>query len=149
MEIIDKSTFNKLNIKEQVNVFNALLRKHRNIKGVCKIINISYSTIRDRFTKGNYIFNKFSNQYEITDLYEENSSELEKKIEEVINKLDKKESNPLHEFNKFNQDSNVVIRSFRVHENVLDDFVKYCENTNLKQYDVISLFIHEGLRKYS
>lgn len=148
MKIIDKSTFNKLSIKNQVNVFNNLLKEFKNIKEVCKVIGISYSTIRDRFHKHNYTFNKFSNEYEGKDNYIENTNELENVIEKVILDMNKKEINPLINYDKSKYNDKVVLRSFRIHENVLDNFVEYCENSNLKQYDVISLFIHEGLQKY-
>lgn len=148
MKIIDKSTFNKLSIKNQVNVFNNLLKEFKNIKEVCKVIGISYSTIRDRFNKHNYTFNKFSNEYEGKDNYIENTNELENVIEKVILNMNKKEINPLINYDKSKYDNKLVLRSFRIHENVLDNFVEYCENSNLKQYDVISLFIHEGLQKY-
>ena len=50
MKYIDKATFNKLGIKEQVKLFNSLLQEHNSIKEVCDYIGISYSTIRDRFS---------------------------------------------------------------------------------------------------
>ena len=65
MKYVDKATFNKLGIKEQVKLFNSLLQEHNNIKEVCEDIGISYSTIRDRFSKHKYIFNKYSRAYEL------------------------------------------------------------------------------------
>ena len=65
MKYIDKATFNKLGIKEQVKLFNSLLQEHNSIKEVCDYIGISYSTIRDRFSRYKYIFNKHSKAFEM------------------------------------------------------------------------------------
>ena len=73
MKYVDKATFNKLGIKEQVKLFNSLLQEHNNIKEVCEDIGISYSTIRDRFSKHKYIFNKYSRAYELN----HNKNEIE------------------------------------------------------------------------
>lgn len=145
MEVLDKSIFNKLDIKSQVSIFNDLLEQHGNIKNVCRKVGISYSTIRDRFHKNNYSYNKSNNQYE-TNTYFEKDIELEKKIEKVFLNMNKKSINPLHNLQQ--GERKIVIRSFRIHEHILNDFIEYCENSKLKQYDVISLFIQEGLSKY-
>ena len=64
MDYIDKSTFNKLSTQSQVKAFNNLLDENKNIKEVCRTIGISYSTVRERFHKANYSFNKFKGKYE-------------------------------------------------------------------------------------
>lgn len=143
MEYIDKSTFNKLGIKEQIKIFNSLLKENSNIKEVCDVIGISYSTIRDRFHKNKYGFNKFNQQYELNTDKSKNS-ELEKIIEDVIKNMDRKSLEPISEESR----GDVIVRSFRVYENVLNDFIDFCDNSMLKQYDVLSLFIVEGIEKY-
>ena len=87
MEYIDKSTFNKLTVSAQVKVVNQLLNEGLNIKQVCNTIGISYSTIRDRFHRANFSFNKFKGVYENTEINEQYNSELEKKIEEVVSRI--------------------------------------------------------------
>lgn len=142
---IDKSTFNALNIQSQVKFFNSMLKEHKVIKTVCNIIGISYSTIRDRFNKKGYVYNKFTCQYEYENLYVGANDELEEKIIELINKNTDKNNNQI---TKRNYNSNLVVRSFRVHECVLSDFIKFCENSTMNQYDIMSLFLTEGMRKY-
>ena len=55
---MDKVSFNKLDICKQVDYFNLRLLEGECIQSICKSINISYSTIRDRFKKHNYRYNK-------------------------------------------------------------------------------------------
>lgn len=144
MEFIDKSTFNKLGIKDQIKVFNSLLKENENIKIVCEKIGISYSTVRDRFQKAKYHYNKYTNQYEKIEINKTKNIELENMIEEVITKMNNKNL----EIADLDQEDDIVIRSFRIRKNVLDDFIDYCENSMLKQYDIISLFLVEGMNKY-
>lgn len=143
MKYIDKATFNKLGIKEQIKIFNSLLKENSNIKEVCDILGISYSTIRDRFHRNKYGFNKFTQQYELNTDKSKNS-ELEKIIEDVIRNINRKSLEPISGDLK----GNLTIRSFRIYENVLNDFIDFCDNSMLRQYDVLSLFIIEGIEKY-
>ena len=55
---LDKATFNSFDINKQVKYFNEELEKGFTILEVCNKINISYNTIRDRFLRNNYIYNK-------------------------------------------------------------------------------------------
>lgn len=144
MKYIDKSTFNKLSVKEQIKVFNSLLLEHDNIKEVCNIIGISYSTIRDRFHKNKYSFNKFNHQYELTSTVKHKNDELEKIIEDVVKNMDRKSLEPISEGFK----DKVTVRSFRIYKSVLEDFSAFCENSMLTQYDVLSLFLLEGMERY-
>lgn len=144
MKYIDKTMFNKLSIKEQVKIFNELLGEHNNIKEVCEYIGIAYSTIRDRFYKNRYVYNKHLRKYEYN-FNKNRNLELEKMIENIINNIDRKQINPFELSNM----GDITIRSFRIYENVLSDFIDFCNNSSLKQYDVLSLFIMEGLKKYN
>ena len=145
MEYIDKATFNRLGIKEQVKIFNSLLKSYNNIKEVCDVIGISYSTVRDRFQKNKYGFNKFSQQYELnSDKNRNKNNELERIIEDVVKNMDRKLLEPISEVSR----GEITVRSFRVYKNILNDFIDFCDNSMLKQYDVLSLFIIDGLYKY-
>ena len=61
---MNKKLFNSLTIIEQINYFNERLKQGLNITQICSEINISYNTIRDRFSKNFYSYNKLSNRYE-------------------------------------------------------------------------------------
>lgn len=125
--IIKKSNFNRLPVSEQVDIFNNLLGE-RGIKEVCDLICISYSTIRDRFRREGYKYNKT------------------KRLYERATNIDFKELDKIN-INHFNDDD-VVVRSFRIRKKVLEDFILYSENSLFKQYDILSLFIAEGMDKY-
>ena len=141
---IDKVTFNRLDIKDQIKVFNSILDEGNNIKEVCYKIGISYSTIRDRFQKGRYQYNKFENHYEKADRNKTNNMELENTLRSVITKINSEELEP----KELDLEDDIVVRSFRIRKKILEDFMEYCNNSSLKQYDIISLFLIEGMNKY-
>ena len=141
---LNKSTFNRLELREQIRVFNSILDKGINIKEACLEIGISYSTIRDRFQKGKYKYNKYTNQYEELKDNHIKNEELENTIKNVINRINSEKLEP----GLIDNNDDVIVRSFRIRKKVLEDFTDYCENSLLKQYDVLSLFILEGMEKY-
>ena len=143
--LIEKSTFNKLDIDEQVHVCNQVLEEEKEIKNVCGRIGISYSTIRDRFHRKGYRYNKFINQYQKLNKREIKEDELEEKINTILNNRINADSFQLGEIDFTDE---VVVRSFRIRKNVLNDFMVYSENSALKQYDILSLFLREGMNKY-
>ncbi len=57
-----KEEFNKLKVKDQVEYINQKL-ENQTLTYVCKEIQISRSTIRERFLKQGYVFNKNNNKY--------------------------------------------------------------------------------------
>ena len=57
-----KEEFNKLEVKNQVEYINKKLES-KTLTEVCKEIKISRSTVRDRFLKQGYIFDKNNNKY--------------------------------------------------------------------------------------
>ena len=57
-----KEEFNKLNVKEQIEYINKKL-KNKTLTNLCEEIKISRSTIRERFLKQGYIFDKSKNKY--------------------------------------------------------------------------------------
>lgn len=147
MKFVNKSTFNKMNIEEQVDTFNYFLHNLDNIKDVCNKIGISYSTIRDRFHRKNYRFDKKTKQY----ILNNNNKELEILITKVIKELDTKSiaSNLVDDINYDKDDENkVTVRSFRLYESVLNEFINFCNTSKIKQYNILSLFIIEGMNKY-
>ncbi len=57
-----KEEFNKLNLKEQIEYINKKL-ENKTLTNLCEEIKISRSTIRERFLKQGYIFDKSKNKY--------------------------------------------------------------------------------------
>lgn len=144
---ITKKHFNSLNIKEQVKIFNTLISADNlNITQCCNRIGISYSTIRDRFKKNNYVFNKFKKQYEnIESILLLEEDKIIKMVLEEINKNNQVISKLLLDPCSKN---NIVNRSFGIDKNTLDRFIRFCNNSKYKQYDILTKFIEDGLIKY-
>ena len=148
---INKKLFNSLTIIEQINFFNQKLKNGLNITQICSEINISYNTIRDRFSKNFYIYNKLSNQYECVErTFPLDEEMIGKVLEKIVIKVF---NSPQDNFNNklliSPREDNVVHRSFRIYDSVLKDFLSFCEKSNYNQYEILSKFIEEGIKSYS
>lgn len=148
---MNKKLFNSLTIIEQINFFNQKLKNGLNITQICSEINISYNTIRDRFSKNFYIYNKLSNQYECVErTFPLDEEMIEKVLEKIVIKVF---NSPQDNFNNklliSPREDIVVHRSFRIYDSVLKDFLSFCEKSNYNQYEILSKFIEEGIKSYS
>ena len=148
---MNKKLFNSLTIIEQINFFNQKLKNGLNITQICSEINISYNTIRDRFSKNFYIYNKLSNQYECVErTFPLDEEMIEKVLEKIVIKVF---NSPQDNFNNklliSPREDNVAHRSFRIYDSVLKDFLSFCEKSNYNQYEILSKFIEEGIKSYS
>ena len=61
---MNKTEFNNLEVLEQIEYINKSLLEGNTLTNICKSIGIGRSTIRDRFKKVSYEYNKAINQYE-------------------------------------------------------------------------------------
>lgn len=150
---MDKKSFNALTIIEQVNYFNEKLKNGLNITEICSEINISYNTVRDRFSRNFYSYNKLTNKYEcIEKIFPLDEQVIEKALEKIVTKIFTPQDNQSN-FNKLliepKIDDLIVHRSFRIYDSTLKDFLTFCENSNYNQYEILSKFIEEGLKTYS
>lgn len=59
---MEKEEFNKLKVQDQVEYINQKLDR-KSLTEICKDINISRATIRKRFLKQGYLFDKSNNKY--------------------------------------------------------------------------------------
>lgn len=149
---MNKKLFNSLTIIEQINYFNERLKHGLNITQVCSEINISYNTIRDRFSKNFYVYNKLNNRYECVEkIFPLDEEVIERALEKVVIKFfNSPQDNP----NTNNQlliepkEDNIVHRSFRIYDSVLKDFLLFCEKSSYNQYEILSKFIEEGIKSY-
>lgn len=150
---MNKKLFNSLTIIEQINYFNERLKHGLNITQVCSEINISYNTIRDRFSKNFYVYNKLNNRYECVEkIFPLDEEVIERALEKVIIKIfNSPQDNP----NTNNQlliepkEDKIVHRSFRIYDSVLKDFLLFCEKSSYNQYEILSKFIEQGIKTYS
>lgn len=149
---MNKKLFNSLTIIEQINYFNERLKHGLNITQVCSEINISYNTIRDRFSKNFYVYNKLNNRYECVEkIFPLDEEVIERALEKVFIKIfNSPQDNP----NTNNQlliepkEDKIVHRSFRIYDSVLKDFLLFCEKSSYNQYEILSKFIEEGIKSY-
>lgn len=151
-----KSQFNSLTLIEQVNFFNEKLKSGLNITQVCSELNISYNTIRDRFTKNFYTYNKFANSYECVEkIFPLDEEAIEKALEKIVTKIFNTPSINNLEINSSTKlliepsQDKIVNRSFRIYESTLNDFIDFCSKSNYNQYDILSKFIEDGMTKFS
>lgn len=61
--VMIKEEFNNLDIIDQVKYINKMLNEKRSLTNISNDLSIGRSTIRDRFKKANYIYDKKLNQY--------------------------------------------------------------------------------------
>lgn len=152
---MDRYSFNKLSIEEQVEYFNNELSQDTNsIKSVCNSLQISYNTIRERFLRNDYNYNKYAKKYEnVSKVFQYDDEMLEKAIERVVERVFSSASvnHKVDNLNSLKSErmGNITSRSFRIYDNVLDRFIDFCQKSELSQYEVLSKFIDDGINKYA
>lgn len=87
--MLDKNKFNKLDIDEQIKVFNEAIKKYGSINQASKQIGIPKSTIRDRFKTHGYKYDPDNKEYMI-------------KVE-VLENRETKETNNIYHHNDYAQ----------------------------------------------
>lgn len=148
-----KNLFNSLTIIEQINYFNEKLKEGFNISEICSDINISYNTIRHRFSKNFYTYNKLNNRYEcIEKIFPLDEEVIERALEKIVTRIfASPQSNISNNSNQLHIDPKndaIVHRSFRIYDSTLKDFLTFCENSNYNQYEILSKFIDEGIKNF-
>lgn len=173
--LLGKEEFNKLDIKEQIEYINKLLTEGRSLTNISSDLNISRATIRKRFTKIGYIYNKQINSYikasntkvkqGNTDIQEAKEKtmyinsdtdvkhkliRIAKEYEILIEIIEKYKSTT----NIVQNNNNIVIdlpsnkselTSFRVNSEILKEFNKFAKNNN--QYRKIDI-VSMALKEY-
>ena len=80
-----RKEFDKLKVLDQIEYINKSLLGGYTVTGICNYIGIGRSTIRDRFEKVGYKYNKTINQYEtIVEVIETEPEPIKEAIEPVI-----------------------------------------------------------------
>ena len=91
---MNKKEFDKLEVLEQIEYINKSLLEGYTVTGICNYIGIGRSTIRDRFKKVGYEYNKTINQYEsIIEVVEAELVEAKEPIREAIEPVIQESSN--------------------------------------------------------
>lgn len=154
-----KEKFNELKVKDQIEYVNQKLEKETLTK-ICKEIKISRSTIRERFLKQGYIFDKEQSKYINVEVKEKpqeenkfknNTNVLESKIKLLESKIkdieDRLNNNSLNQINIKKFEGETVSRCYRLYKEVQKEFSKFCkENSNYKVQDILSMALYEYMK---
>ncbi len=155
----NREEFDSLEVIDQIEYINKELEEN-NLTETCKKIKISRSTIRERFLKKGYVYDKIQNKYicineadnkpqrinkckNNTNVSEDNLKALERRIKALEDKINRQTINDIDiNIKKFK--GNTVSRCYRVYEEVQKEFSKFCkENSNYKVQDLLSMALYE------
>ena len=164
---MDRKEFDNLDILEQVQYFNKQLTEGKTIRDIAEGISIARSTIRDRFKKIGYKYNKELNIYTKNTDITKISNNTKMNIDDDIKKLIKHKDILLemavdYKNNKTVTDTEinindipaelkagVVIKSIKVYTDISNDFEKICNRyKGIKKQDLYSLALMEFTEKY-
>lgn len=164
---MDRKEFDKMELLEQVQYFNNLLAEGKTIRDIAEGIGIARSTIRDRFKKIGYKYNKKNNIYtkntDITKISNNNNIKIniDDDIKELIKHKDillelaadyKNRTATEININDIPAElkAGVVIKSIKVYTDISNDFEKICNRyKGIKKQDLYSLALLEFTEKYS
>lgn len=131
---MNKDKFNNLDIMEQVGYINNLLENKRSLTSISNDLHIGRSTIRDRFKKINYVYDKQLNQYiELKDNIKNTD------VKQCNTKSLKSISNDnLKMYNVSNTDVNAKILNITNEYEILMEMIQlYKSNSNVLQNKII------------
>ena len=118
---MNKTEFNSLDVMEQIEYINKSLLNGNTLTNICKNIGIGRSTIRDRFDKIGYKYNKSTNQYEsIIEIIED----IEPVIQAGANEPIKEDIKPV-----IQQSSNLVVGT---DNEILTSLINNYDDMNIK-----------------
>ncbi len=109
---MNKDEFNALEVLKQIDYINKQLENNKSITGICKTLGVGRSTIRDRFKKLNYTYDKVINEYIVIEIEEADSKLVTLRVNSKI----------LDEFNKF-CDNNKQFRKVDLLSQAIKNFI--------------------------
>lgn len=166
--------FKQLHIQDQVNYINMLLDQGETLTGIGSNRHINKAYIRDTFKAKDYIYSKDYNAYinkeapapapakdpaadpavnhikcfkemDLGDI-EDRLQFLEEQVEIFRGLLEKPAAG--RSLNNIVFTGNIKTRSFKIYENVLNDFIKFCnDHKNYRQQDLMTQALHEFINK--
>lgn len=153
---MNRIEFDSLNISEQANYINENLKKGISLSVSAKEINISKSTLSDRFKRNNYkllngSYQKIDDIEEkeiIKEVPEENPKE---ELKEIINRIDKIEkelraSKSVPATKDIKHYGNTINKTFKVNKELLEQLEnKFNEYNNYKKQDILNTILEIGL----
>ena len=162
---MNKEEFNKLGLKDQLDFVNVELEK-KSLTKISDEIKISRKTLRNRFDKFGYVYDKQSNKYIIkstskdeeglnntnnTNILFNKIESLERRIEVLEDELNnsKTELIKLKEINIKSLEGETVSRCYRLNKEVQNEFSDFCKrNSSYKVQDILGSALVEFMEKY-
>ncbi len=162
---MNKEEFNKLGLKDQLDFVNVELEK-KSLTKISDEIKISRKTLRNRFDKFGYVYDKQSNKYIIkstskdeeglnntnnTNVLFNKIESLERRIEVLEDELNnsKTELIKLKEINIKSLEGETVSRCYRLNKEVQNEFSDFCKrNSSYKVQDILGSALVEFMEKY-
>ena len=154
-----REEFDNMDVFEQIKYINEKLLE-QSLTKICDSIGISRTTVTKRFRSVDYVFDKYTNQYQIADEmkdYDYAISVLEAKINELSEKvtvLEQERNNNATDIQRVDN-SNVrfykndtIVRAYRIDDEIYQCFKQYTdENKQYKISDIISTALEDFLIK--
>ena len=154
-----REEFDNMDVFEQIKYINEKLLE-QSLTKICDSIGISRTTVTKRFRSVDYVFDKYTNQYQIADEmkdYDYAISVLEAKISELSEKvtvLEQERNNNATDIQQVDN-SNVrfykndtIVRAYRIDDEIYQRFKQYTdENKQYKISDIISTALEDFLIK--
>jgi molybdenum-dependent DNA-binding transcriptional regulator ModE len=142
---MDWKELKELEINQQIDKFNELIKEHGSITKAAKELGISDSTTRKYFKPLGYSFNgneyikntntQLEGQTSLVEPANENKEQIDiTELEQIVNRLIDKRLETLQQTNNPVEielsskcEGDVKYRSFGVYKNILDEFIKYAD----------------------
>lgn len=164
---MDKNKFNKLEAMDQVEFINKEL-ENKSLTKISEELKISRKTIRNRFEKIGYIYDKESNKYSLETNKEDEEDfnntintklllERMKGLERQIKTLEEefkliKERPKIKEYKEIDMkmlDGETVSRCYRLNKEIQKEFSSFCkQNSSYKVQDILAAALIEYMDKY-
>lgn len=140
---MDKITFNKLQIIEQLEYVNSALKKGESLRSISAELKMSKTTIRDRFQKIGYKFEGSIRQYikideepQLQNEYQSNNESKDRTVE-VLDSITK-----VYKGNNYNDDTNVILKD--ITEKLNEVYSWYLKERNIIEPVELKLNNFEG-----
>lgn len=154
-----REEFDNMDVFEQIKYINEKLLE-QSLTKICDSIGISRTTVTKRFRSVDYVFDKYTNQYQIADEMEDYSyaiSVLEAKINELSEKvtvLEQERNNNATDIQQVDNSNirfyknDTIVRAYRIDDEIYQRFKRYTdENKQYKISDIISTALEDFLIK--
>lgn len=154
-----REEFDNMDVFEQIKYINEKLLE-QSLTKICDSIGISRTTVTKRFRSVDYVFDKYTNQYQVADEMEDYSyaiNVLEAKINELVDKvtvLEQERNNSATDIQQVDNSNirfyknDTIVRAYRIDDEIYQRFKKYTdENKQYKISDIISTALEDFLIK--